>query len=185
MPTRRRALLTHLNDDTDMTIGTLLDNARRLNDTMKSGAIVRDVLMSHQGDIMDLQRRQLLEGKTSGDTDIRPYYSEDVQPSGWFTTATAAKNYAAWKTHLSYPESVDRNPDAPNLYITGVFHNDLGVEFGADSVAIVPDTAYAAKIMAKYGRMMFGLAMERWGIIWDDMGAKDELLTEMENILWQ
>ena len=185
MPTRRRALLTHLNNDTDMTIGTLLDNARRLNDTMKSGAIVRDVLMSHQGDIMDLQRRQLLEGKTSGDIDIRPYYSEDVQPSGWFTTATAAKNYAAWKTHLSYPESVDRNPDAPNLYITGKFYDDLRVSLGSDAVEIVANSSYGSQIMAKYGRGIFGLCMRLWGELFDDRGGRDELLTKMKETLWQ
>jgi hypothetical protein len=116
---------------------------------------------------------------------LLPFYSEDVKPNGYFRSGAEAKRYAAWKQTLSYPYSVQRNPDAPNLYITGVFHDDLNVEFGSDSLAIVPDTAYAANIMRKYGFGIFGLNQEMWGIIWNDWGAKDELITEMKNILWQ
>jgi hypothetical protein len=80
---------------------------------------------------------------------------------------------------------VERNPDAPNLYITGMFHDDLNVELRSDGVAIVPDTAYAANIMQKYGMNAFGLDAEMWGIIWNEVGAKDELIREMRNQLWQ
>ena len=50
---------------------------------------------------------------------------------------------------------------------------------------IVPDTGYAANIMAKYGRNAFGLNPEKWGIIFGEKGAKDDLIIKMKEILWQ
>lgn len=168
-----------------MMLDELLSNAKSLQTDLENGTLMREVLQRHEQDIVEQQRIQLLEGKTSDGGDIHPFYSEDVKPTGYFRTKESAARYAAWKQTLSYPYQVQRKPDSPNLYITGVFHNDLGVEFNAESVAIIPDTAYAANIMAKYGNGMFGLSGDKWAIIFDEKGAKDELLTEMENILWQ
>lgn len=168
-----------------MMLDELLSNAKSLQADLENGTLMREVLQRHEQDIVEQQRIQLLEGKTSDGGDIHPFYSEDVKPTGYFRTKESAARYAAWKQTLSYPYKVQRKPDSPNLYITGVFHNDLGVEFNAESVAIIPDTAYAANIMAKYGNGMFGLSGDKWAIIFDEKGAKDELLTEMENILWQ
>ena len=168
-----------------MTLESLLNNARTLQSGMQSGSIVRGVLERHDKDIIEQQRIQLLEGKTSAGEDIHPSYTEDVKPRGYFRSRDSAQRYAAWKQTLSYPYSVQRNPDSPNLYITGLFHSDLGVEFGAEAVSIVPDTAYAANIMAKYGRGMFGLSMAKWGVIFGEKGAKEELINQMKNVLWQ
>lgn len=168
-----------------MTIDGLLSNAKTLQQDMESGRIVRDVLMRHGEHIVEQQRIQLLMGKGSDGQDIRPYYSEDVKPRGYFKSGASAEQYKAWKQTISYPYQVQRNPDAPNLYINGAFHEDLNVEFGFDSLAIVPDTATAAQIMAKYGFGIFGLNSQMWGVIWDDFGAKDELIEEMKNVLWQ
>jgi hypothetical protein len=114
-----------------------------------------------------------------------PFYTEDVKPQGYFRTVKTAENYRAWKQSITYPKNVQRNPNAPNLYITGVFHNDLNVAFRSDGVAIVPDTAYAANIMGKYGMNVFGLSMLSWGIIWNDNGAKNELIEKMRETIWQ
>ena len=168
-----------------MTLDGLLNNAKSLQSGMQSGTLVRDVLMRHGDHIVEQQRIQLLMGKGSDGKDLHPFYSEDVKPRGYFKSGAQARRYAAWKQTLRYPYSVERNPDAPNLYITGVFHDDLNVEFRGDAVAIVPDTAYAAKIMAKYGFGIFGLNQQMWGVIWNDWGAKSELIEEMKNVLWQ
>jgi hypothetical protein len=166
------------------TISSLLEGARRLRDGMR-GPLVRDVLKVHEQDIVEQQRIQLLEGKDSKGNDMHPFYSEDLKPSGWFRTKDSARRYADWKQTISYPYTVKRNPDAPNLYITGVFHDDLGAEFRDDEMEIVPDTGYAANIMAKYGRNAFGLNPEKWGIIFGEKGAKDDLIKKMKEILWQ
>lgn len=168
-----------------MTIDGLLDNARALQRDLSQGSIIREVLEPHGDDIVDLQRTQLLMGKGSDGKDIHPFYTEDIKPSGWFRTRAKAENYKAWKQQLSYPKNVQRNPDAPNLYITGVFHNDLNVSFGSDAVGIVPDTAYAAKIMRKYGMDVFGLSNDSWLVVFDERGAKDELIQKVKDVLWQ
>jgi hypothetical protein len=168
-----------------MTLEGLLTNAKSLQQGMQSGTLVRDVLLRHGDHIVEQQRVQLLMGKGSDGRDLHPFYSEDLKPSGYFKSGAAAKQYAAWKQTISYPYSVQRNPDAPNLSITGVFHDDLNIHFGVDSLEIIPDTAYAAKIMAKYGFGIFGLNAQMWGVIWNDFGAKNELIEEMRNVLWQ
>ena len=167
-----------------MSIEGLLNNARQLQRDLSQGTIVREVLEPHGQEIVDQQRTQLLCGKASDGTDIHPFYTEDLKPRGYFHTRKSAENYAAWKQTISYPKSVSRNPNAPNLYITGVFHNDLNVQFNADSVGIIPDTAYAANIMAKYGMNVFGLSWESWQVIWNEYGAKNDLITKMKEVLW-
>lgn len=149
------------------------------------GPLLRDVLKVHEQDIVEQQRIQLLEGKDSKGNDMHPFYSEDLKPSGWFRTKDSARRYADWKQTISYPYPVKRNPDAPNLYITGVFHDDLGAEFRDDEMEIVPDTGYAANIMAKYGRNAFGLNTEKWLVIFTDKGVRDELIKKMKETLWQ
>ena len=168
-----------------MTLEGLLDNARALQKGLTDGSLIREVLEPHGSEIVDMQRTQLLMGKASDGQDIHPFYTEDLKPSGYFTTKAKAENYRGWKQELSYPKNVKRNPDAPNLYITGVFHNDLNVSFGGDSLAIVADTAYAAKIMAKYGINVFGLSWESWGELFNEGGVKDELMEKVKETLWQ
>lgn len=168
-----------------MTIAGLLNNARALKQGLDDGKLMQAVLEPHGADIIEQQRIQLLEGKAADGTDMHPFYSEDVKPHGYFKSQHTAQNYAAWKQSLSYPYSVQRKPDAPNLYITGVFHNDLNVEFSAVGVGIVPDTAYAANIMAKYGKNAFGLCKEKWGVIFNEKGVRDELITKVKQTLWQ
>lgn len=168
-----------------MTIGRMLDNAKALRSGMAGGQLVRLALVPYQDDIIGQQRIQLLEGKSSSGQDMHPFYSEDLKPSGWFHTKESAQRYADWKRTISYPYTVKRNPDAPNLYITGVFHGDLQVSLGADAVAIVPDTGYAANIMAKYGRGAFGLSRESWGVIFREKGAGKELSRIVRSVLCQ
>lgn len=167
-----------------MTIDGLLANARALKQGLQ-GNLIREALQPLEGDIIEQQKIQLLEGKNSSGQDMHPYYSEDLKPRGWFKSRESAGRYAAWKQTINYPFTVKRNPDAPNLYITGVFHNDIGIVFGSDTLMVKPDTAYAANIMAKYGLNAFGLCAEKWGVIWNEKGGKDNLINEVKKTLWQ
>jgi len=168
-----------------MTLDGLLNNARQLQRDLQQGSIIREVLEPHGNEIVDLQRTQLLMGKASDGKDIHPFYTEDLKPRGYFRSVKSAQNYLAWKQSIRYPKSVQRNPNAPNLYITGLFHSDLNVAFDSDTVGIVPDTAYAANIMAKYGLNVFGLSWASWAVVFNGNGAKDELITKMKDVLWQ
>lgn len=168
-------------------MGVLVDlrnRVQKVSDGMKSGELIRNVMVQHPDDIMEFQNIQLFQGLSSDGQDIRPYYSEDLKPSGYFYSVESAGRYAAWKRDgINYPYSVKRNPDAPNLYITGKFHDELGVQFNADSVGIVGTTGYSKEIMAKYGMNTFGLMAANWFAIFVERGAYDELMNELRIIL--
>lgn len=154
-------------------------------DGLRTGEMVRNAVVMHGDDIMELQRMQLFEGKAASGEDIRPYYSEDLKPGGYFYSVESAGRYAAWKQDgIRYPYTANRNPDAPNLYINGRFHDEIGVEFGAESVGIVPLTPYAAGIVAKYGMATFGLMAKNWLAVFEEYGAYNELMNEIKSRLY-
>lgn len=166
-------------------LNDLRTRVQNVNDGLMTGVLVGIVIMRHPDDILELQKIQLFEGKASNGEDIRPYYSEDLKPSGYFYSVESAGRYAAWKQDgIRYPYSANRNPDAPNLYINGRFHSELGVQFNPDSVGIVGTTGYAKGIMAKYGMNTFGLMESNWMVIFAQRGAYDELMNEIKSMLY-
>lgn len=163
----------------------MTEAAKQLGQQMQDGSLVRGILRQHEQDIMEQQHIQLLEGKGSDGNDLRPYYTEDVQPHGYFRTQETASNYMAWKESLNYPYSVSRgNSNAPNLYINGRFYSELEVRFEADSLMIAPSSPYAAQIMAKYGIKRFGLSALKWQVMMNEKGVKDEIQRRMKDILY-
>lgn len=165
-------------------LDNLLQRVQRVNDGLRGGELIRNVVVRHPDDILELQKIQLFQGLASNGQDIRPYYSEDLKPSGWFYSVETAKNYAAWKQSLSYPYEAERNPDAPNLYINGKFHDELGVEFRADAVGVAGTTSYSKGIMLRYGLNTFGLMPQNWNLIFEERGGYNELMNELKLILY-
>ena len=100
-------------------LNDLLGKVKNVESGLTTGETIGDVLLNYRDDIMDLQLYQLFSGKASNGEDIRPLYSEDLKPGGYFRSKETAMNYAAWKQEIPYPYQVNRNPDAPNLYING------------------------------------------------------------------
>ena len=97
----------------------------------------------------------------------------------------SAGRYAAWKLDgINYPYTANRNPDAPNLYINGRFHDELGVQFNADSVGIIGTTGYSKGIIDKYGINTFGLMAANWLAVFVEYGAYDQLMNDLRNILY-
>lgn len=165
-------------------LNDLRNRVAMVNEGIQTGQMVRNVLVDHDNDILELQKVQLFEGLTSSGEDMRPYYSEDLKPSGYFHSVESAGRYAAWKQGLNYPYTANRNPDAPNLYINGKFHSELGVQFSADVVAVIGTTGYAKGIMAKYGMSSFGLMMSNWMVLFTQRGAYNELMNEIKSRLY-
>lgn len=166
-------------------LNDLRQRVANVNDGLQTGELVRTVVVRHPSDIMELQKQQLFAGLASNGQDIRPYYSEDLKPAGYFKTKESAARYAAWKKDgISYPYTANRNPDAPNLYINGRFHDELDVQFNAESVGIVGKTGYAQGIIAKYGISTFGLMMANWIAIFVERGAYAELMKEIKTRLY-
>ena len=155
----------------------------RLSASLESGDLVKEVLVNHNEDILSLQKEQLLEGKRSNGDDIRPYYSEDLKPKGYFKTAESAKRYAVWKQGLKYPVNKSRKTDVPNLYVTGKFHDDLYVRYGAQAVSIEGSTQYGKDIVAKYGLQTFGLNVVNWNKLFFNFGAYNEVMNKVKTIL--
>lgn len=168
-----------------MTLKELYQNARTLQDGLTSGEIVRNVLVDHQRDIIDLQQYQLLQGKASNGEDLHPFYSEDIQPQGYFKSVESAKRYAAWKGTINYPRQAQRNADAPNLYINGKFHSELRVSFGSREMVIDGSSSYSRGIIDKYGLNKFGLSTEKWNELFFERGGYDELMEEVSNTLYR
>lgn len=165
-------------------LSKMTEAAKQLNTRMQDGSLVRGVLRNHADDIMEQQHIQLMEGKGSDGNDLRPYYTEDVQPSGYFKTVASARNYMAWKETLNYPYSVTRNSNAPNLYINGRFYSEMEVRFEADTLGIYPTSGFASEIMAKYGLHRFGLSALKWQVMMEEKGVKDEIQNEMKKLLY-
>lgn len=167
-----------------MTLEGLYDRVVAVQERLADGSLIRDALEGHGEEIVERQRIQLLRGLSSDGEDLRPYYSEDLKPSGRFYSVETAGRYAALKQSLTYPYQVDRNPDAPNLYFNGRFHEDLGVQFDAETVAIVGQSGYSQGIISKYGVENFGLMTDYWTEIWRETGALDELLESLKTELY-
>ena len=165
-------------------LNNLLEKVKGVEAGLTTGEAIGDVLLYYGDDIMSLQLHQLFEGKASNGEDIRPYYSEDLKPGGYFRSKETAKNYSAWKEIIPYPYQVDRNPDAPNLYINGRFHSELTVEFGSTTVGVVPATSYAQRIVAKYGLQTFGLTVWNWNVVMRERGAFEQLLNNIKSFLY-
>lgn len=165
-------------------LSKMTEAAKQLNMKMQDGSLVRGVLRNHADDIMEQQHIQLMEGKGSDGNDLRPYYTEDVQPSGYFKTVASARNYMAWKETLNYPYSVSRNSNAPNLYINGRFYSEMEVRFEAETLGIYPTSGFASEIMAKYGLHRFGLSALKWQVMMEEKGVKDEIQNEMRKLLY-
>lgn len=154
-------------------------------DGLQTGQIVRDVLVNHGDDILELQKIQLFQGLAANGQDIRPYYTEDLKPKGYFHSVETAKRYSAWKeSGINYPYTANRNPDAPNLYVNGRFHDELGVQFDAQAVGIVGTTGYAKGIIAKYGLNTFGLMPVNWLAVFQDRGAYNEMMNTIKTVLY-
>ena len=166
-------------------LNDLLARVESVNDGLQTGELVRNVVVQHPDDILDLQKMQLFQGLAANGQEIRPYYSEDLKPKGYFYTVESAKRYSAWKeSGINYPYSVQRNPDAPNLYINGRFHDELGVQFDAQAVGIVGTTGYSKGIIEKYGIQTFGLMMANWMVIFVERGGYNELMQELKQRLY-
>lgn len=163
-------------------LNDLLSRVEKVNEGLQTGSMIGEAIKPYSGDVLDMQLQQLWDGKAASGKDIRPYYSEDLKPAGFFHSKETAARYADWKQSIT-PNS-NRNPDAPNLYISGVFHSELAVDMGKDAVSIYPTTMFAKGIFYKYGRNTFGLTVENWNRILFERGGYLKLMNVIKNNLF-
>lgn len=164
-------------------LNDLLARVESVNEGLRTGSMIGEAVKPFSPDILDLQLQQLWNGIASSGDDIRPYYSEDLKPAGYFHSKESAARYAAWKQEIT--PNANRNPDAPNLYIVGKFHSELAVDMGTDAVSVYPTTMFAKKIFDKYGQNTFGLTWENWNKILFERGGYQNLINIIKTNLFK
>ena len=115
------------------------------------GQWVKEELSPLSGFVVDMVRAQLMDGKAADGRDLSPSYLKDP----YFETRKQAVAYMLYKQRIT--PNPRRNRTAPNLYITGEFHNSLYAEMGAEAMEIRTASAWGEGVMNKYGRESFGL----------------------------
>lgn len=149
---------------------TIVDKLQEKADALrdfkdKKEIYISEILNSLRAELLDAQRRQLFQGQASSGENIRPLYSEDLKPGGYFKSAESAARYASWKAaYVPYPnnEGFLCDIDVPNLFITGKFHSELDVSVSPTIILFDGASSYANEIIAKYGLETFGLSWEHW-----------------------
>ena len=124
--------------------------------------LVFDVIFDNDAFVIDLNRQQLMEGKTHLNEDVRPYYSEDT----YFKKPGASDRYIEWKQRIT--PNPKRNPDAPNLFIDGTFHKTFKLDIESDSIIIYSDDQQIAR---KFDNI-FGLTDDNIAELWNQKVAE-------------
>lgn len=104
-------------------------------------------------EFVELNKQQLMEGKSSIGDNLRPSYLQDT----YFKSIIAATKYKKWKQKIT--PNPKRNPNAPNLYITGKFHSGFHIKKGGEEFIIDSNDKNTGKIKSKYNHV-FGLTPE-------------------------
>lgn len=103
-------------------------------------------------DALTIHKDQLMDGKGSDGQDLKPGYREDP----FFKTKESAEKYLGWKQKIT--PNPDRNPNAPNLYINGEYHNSRTVtNAGAGKLNFGSTSPISGSINQKYDGKQSGL----------------------------
>lgn len=129
--------------------------------------------------ILESQKEQLLEGKTSEGTDITPSYLDDP----YFKSRASAQRYSDWKDEIT-PNS-KRSKGTPNLYINGHYHSRLEIEIGDDDITTSNSADFDPDVERKYGNKLLGLEAEKlesftFGPFWGVLKQKLEEATKLQ-----
>lgn len=107
-------------------------------------AAAAKAVIGTENEYKDLLQDQLLHGKGADGQDLSPGYLEDP----FFKSYEAAQRYLKWKERIS--PKVGRNPNAPNLYITGQYHDSISVTTDYSGVRSSSSSYFGGDIERKY-----------------------------------
>lgn len=124
----------------------------------------------------ELLQDQLLHGKGSDAQDLRPGYLEDP----YFKSRESAMRYLKWKENIS--PKVGRNPNAPNLYITGFYHGKIDIKAAYSGVLSTAHVGFANNIELKYDGKANILGGE-WRIEYLFKTVRPKLIAEVKSKL--
>lgn len=138
-------------------------------------SIINDEFAKREDHIINMNLDQLWDGKDIDGNDIRPFYSEDP----YFKTKKQALAYKAWKQKIT-PNS-KRNPDAPNLYITGEYYRSKVLQLNNDEIVFKTTSPLGNNIEANH-KNIEGLNEEHYNIVVNDY-IKPRLINELKEEL--
>lgn len=113
--------------------------------------LMKNISNSLSQEFLELNKTQLMEGKSSEGVNMKPSYLEDT----FFKTYIAAKKYRDWKQRIT--PNPNRDPDAPNLYITGQFHSGFFISQQGNEFVIDSGDKNADNIESKF-KHIYGLS---------------------------
>jgi hypothetical protein len=129
----------------------LLENLEQLD----IAAIASVSLKEKKEDYLALNLEQLMEGKRRDGLDLSPSYFQDP----YFRSVAAAQRYSDWKDKIT-PNS-KRKKGVPNLFITGPFHESIGIEIIDQDIDISSSSNMASSIENKFSNDIYGLNEEK------------------------
>lgn len=118
-------------------------------------AAVKVAVEATKGDLLRLNKEQMLAGKDRTGKNISPSYLDDP----FFKTKKAAQAYSDWKDRIT--PNAKRAPGIPNLFITGqLVHDPLAVLVQKSKVKFTINSKIGGKIETKYGQNIEGVGGE-------------------------
>lgn len=150
-----------------MLLVELIDNLEK----MSFFDILNNVLKRHLTEIAKLNKDQLWDGKTYRGENITPKYVDDP----YFKTKKQALGYAKWKSVIT--KNPNRNFNAPNLNIKGVFYGNIYAAIAGEYIEIGA-MGFGENFQTKW-KDIFGLTEDHLDLI----RAKilPELVVELKN----
>lgn len=88
------------------------------------------IITDNKDNLLEMQKKQLMDGIGVDGEYIRPFYSENP----YFKTTEKAYAYALWKQKITPNPS--RPIDVPNLFINGQYHESLMININNDEIEI-------------------------------------------------
>lgn len=114
-------------------------------------AVVAECIEETKGEIVLLNKDQLLHGLDKEGNYLSPKYSED----SYFKSTESARRYAEWKQKIDQVK--DKPFDVPNLFITGKYHRGIGIDVSATTYTLFSRDSNASKIENKFSQKIYGL----------------------------
>ena len=133
-----------------------------------------DEMKKYESYLLDLNRDQMMAGQNAEGTDITPSYLDDP----YFKTRRQAIGYMNWKQRITADSR--RDPQTPNLFIKGDFHNSIRIRYGDNEIEFVSETTLGKDIQSTHPDVL-GLNDRNQDMILTDI-VYPRLLTEINKI---
>lgn len=147
-----------------MDIKSVYDIIHNISEGFEANAL--QCLANQSSVVVDLIKEQIYSGVDGDGEYLSPTYDDDPffeEPGYWYHRA---KDYKAWKYHITKPVVSPRlmlSPrpvEVPNLYIDGTFFGEIRAAMQGDMLEVSPGNGNGPAIKEKYGDKLFMLGTD-------------------------